>query len=101
MKYFVLGDEDTVLAFSLAGVYGQAVGNPEEADRAFTAVISDKNAGIIIITERIADLIRSRVDQYIFSSHFPLILEIPDRLGKMEGKPGIREMVNRAIGITL
>jgi vacuolar-type H+-ATPase subunit F/Vma7 len=41
------------------------------------------------------------VDRYLFTEMFPLIVEIPDRKGPLAGKPGIREMVNIAIGIKL
>ncbi|GAB1455598.1 hypothetical protein MASR2M48_09050 [Spirochaetota bacterium] len=44
---------------------------------------------------------RQRVDRYLFSDTFPLIVEIPDRRGRMAGRPTIREMVNSAIGIKL
>ena len=101
MRYFVIGDEDTVLGFQLAGVEGQEAKTPAEAEQAFDAALENGEYGIVIITERVAELIRSRVDQYVFTQTFPLILEIPDRIGKLEGKPGIREMVNGAIGVNL
>jgi len=101
MKYFILGDEDAVLGFGLVGVHGLAASNPEEARLAFNRALEDKEVGIIIITERVAELIRSQVDRYVFTQNFPLIVEIPDRLGPMAGKPGIRQMVNQAIGIKL
>ena len=46
-------------------------------------------------------MIRSIVDKYLFTESFPLIVEIPDRMGPKPGKPGIREMVNAAIGLKL
>ncbi len=101
MKYFVIGDEDTILGFGMVGVKGRQVSNESEADAAFKEALSDRENGIIIITERIADMIRPLVEHYIFTIGFPLIVEIPDRLGKMQGKPGIRELVNNAIGIKL
>ena len=101
MRYFIIGDEDAVLGFGLVGVEGKAVQNAEQAQAAFSTVLEQSDIGIIIITERIADLIRPQVDRFIFTRNFPLIVEIPDRLGPLEGKPGIREMVNQAIGIKL
>ena len=101
MKYFIIGDEDTVLGFSMVGVRGRIVSNRSEAESAFQEAISDKNVGIVIITERIAELMRHLVDRYVFTSQFPLIVEIPDRQGKVSGKADIREMVNAAIGIKL
>jgi V/A-type H+-transporting ATPase subunit F len=101
MRYYIIGDEDAVLGFGLVGVEGKAVQSAEQAQEAFSTVLEQSDIGIIIITERIADLIRPQVDRFIFTRNFPLIVEIPDRLGPLEGKPGIREMVNQAIGIKL
>jgi vacuolar-type H+-ATPase subunit F/Vma7 len=53
------------------------------------------------MTEHCADLIRSEVDEYMFSVRFPLIVEIPDRTGSAPGRPGIRELANAAIGISV
>ena len=101
MRYAIIGDEDTVLGFELVGVSGQIVRTEEDARRAFDAALEDKDVGIIIITERIADMIRPLVDKYLFTMTFPLIVEIPDRQGRSPDRPGIREMVNAAIGIKL
>lgn len=101
MKYSIIGDEDTVLGLGMVGVSGHVVENADDARRAFDAVIADRDTGIIIITERVADLIRPIVDKYVFTVSFPLIVEIPDRHGPKPGRPGIKEMVNAAIGIKL
>jgi V/A-type H+-transporting ATPase subunit F len=46
-------------------------------------------------------MIRSIVDRYLFTESFPLIVEIPGRTGTGADRPGIREMVNAAIGLKL
>ena len=101
MKYSIIGDEDTVLGFGMVGVSGKVAENADEAKRAFQALLEDKETSIIIITERIADMIRSTVDKYLFTVSFPLIVEIPDRNGTKPGRPGIKEMVNTAIGLKI
>ena len=101
MKYFVIGDDDTVLGFGMVGATGRVVRNAEEAEQAFRLAMDDNQVGIVVMTERIAELIRPLVDQFIFSGRFPLVVEIPDRRGPVEGKLGIREMVNQAIGVRL
>lgn len=101
MKYSIIGDEDTVLGFGMVGVSGKVATSAEEAQRAFQAILEDRETSIIIITERIADMIRSTVDKYLFTVSFPLIVEIPDRNGTKPGRPGIKEMVNTAIGLKL
>ena len=100
-NYFVLGDEDTVLGFALAGVEGRVVDTREQAAAGLEEALQNENAGIVLITERVAELVRERVDEFIFSRSFPLIVEITDRLGPVAGRPSLREMVNTAIGIKL
>jgi V/A-type H+-transporting ATPase subunit F len=101
MKYAIIGDEDTVLGFGIVGVLGQVATTEAETRRAFQELRADKEVSIIIITERLADKIRSLVDRYLFTESFPLIVEIPDRHGPGPGRPGIKEMVNAAIGIKI
>jgi V/A-type H+/Na+-transporting ATPase subunit F len=101
MKYYVIGDEDAVLGFGMVGVQGRCVHNTDETAQAFKNALSDHEVGIILITERIAELIRPEVDRYVFTENFPLIVEIPDWEGKLSSRPPIREMVNSAIGIKL
>lgn len=101
MNYFVVGDEDTVLGFGLVGVAGISVSGADQARAAFNDALKRDGVGIIIITERVAETIRGEVDQYMFTQEFPLIVEIPDRQGKLEGRPSLRELVNGAIGVAL
>jgi V/A-type H+/Na+-transporting ATPase subunit F len=101
MKYAIIGDEDAIIGFGILGVEGKIAANHEEAQQAFTAILEDKDIGIIIITEQIADMIRPIINKYLLTSNFPLVIEIPDRNGAKEGRPSIKEMVNTAIGIKL
>ncbi len=101
MKYYIIGDEDSILGFGMVGVKGSVVKDQEHAEMVFHQVLEDSDIGVLIITERAADLIRSLVNRQLFNQQFPLIVEIPDREGPAAGRPGIREMVNAAIGIAL
>ncbi|MGD1818049.1 MAG: V-type ATP synthase subunit F [Pleomorphochaeta sp.] len=99
MRYFVIGDEDTVLGFSLVGVYGLQATNAIQAQNAWDKAISDKENGIIIITEPVANLIKTTVDKYLFSEMFPLVVVIPGPDGQKE--KDLRTLVNEAIGVSL
>jgi V/A-type H+/Na+-transporting ATPase subunit F len=101
VNYYVIGDEDSVLGFALAGVRGRTATTEQEVRDAFQSVLKDTDVGIIIMTEPAADTIRSTVDRYTFTSEFPLILEIPDRNGPSTDRPDVRTLVNQAIGINL
>jgi len=101
MDYFLIGDEDALLGFGMVGVDGVMARNAEETRHALHQALENPDIGIILINENLASLIREEVDRYVFTREFPLILEIPDRLGKREGQKGLRDMVNEAIGIKL
>lgn len=101
MRYFVIGDQDTVLGFSLAGVEGVSVSSAQEIESAFNNVIEKSDIGIVVITERCAKKIRQQIDNYLFTNEFPLIVEIPDREGPDLERRDFRQMVNSAIGIKI
>jgi len=88
-----------VLGFSLAGVPGQVVSTPEEAVEALDAAFKTEGLGIIIISERVAHDIREHVNQYLYNTSFPLIIEIPDRDGPMEGRGTVRDQIRAAVGV--
>lgn len=99
MEYFVIGDDDTVLGFSLVGVSGIAVSDEKSVKAAWEKALEEKNNAVIIITSEAASLIRETVDQYLFSSVFPLVVEIPSRHGGHT--EDLRVLVNEAIGVSI
>lgn len=99
MEYFVIGDEDTVLGFSLVGVSGIACSSQEDVKAAWSKATEDKEHGVIIITDDCASAIRDTVDRYLFTMSFPLVVEIPSRTSK--GGTDLRELVNEAIGVSI
>lgn len=101
MKYFVIGDEDTILGFSLVGVKGDIVDTPEEARTSLNNAFQSGDIGIVIITERVADMIRQDVEHYFYNTVYPLIVEIPDRLGPKEGRGTIRDIIRSAVGVNV
>ena len=101
MQFFVIGDESTVTGFGLAGIEGEAVETADEAREALQKAFSSSEIGIIIVTERIASQLRKEMEEYVFGHHFPLVIEIPDRTGPMEGRLSIRQVVRSAIGINV
>ncbi len=98
MDYFVIGDEDTVLGFSLVGVIGQVACDKDSVEKAFDYALKRENTGIIIITISAANLIRDKVNQYMFSDEFPLLVEIPD--SKHPHGENLRELAQKAIGVS-
>ena len=81
MKYSIIGDEDTVLGFGMVGVSGKVADNPDDAQRAFKAVIEDSETAIIIITES------SFAARYFVQGAERVFLQLfPDRFGRRLNK---------------
>lgn len=101
MKVLVIGHPEAVLGFSLAGVNGQVVTTAEEADRALDAALASKEVGIILVTQDIARMLQTRVEDLKLHSTIPLVVEIPSPAGVSPDEPSLSEVVLRAIGIKL
>jgi V/A-type H+-transporting ATPase subunit F len=103
MKIGVIGDPSTVLGFRLAGVREtHETEDPKEALEVLKALFKDKEVGLIIITERIADKLRSEIDKLTKGVVTPLLVEIPDKGGAIERKVDpIKELVRRAVGVEI
>jgi V/A-type H+/Na+-transporting ATPase subunit F len=101
MKVLVIGHPDAVLGFSLAGVGGQAVTTPDEAHQALDHALAARDIGIILVTQDVARLIQTRMDDLKLHSTVPLVVEIPSPEGVSPDEPSLSEVVLRAIGIKL
>ncbi|MBN1781555.1 V-type ATP synthase subunit F [bacterium] len=99
MKFYAIGDADTVLGFNLAGVEGVVAESAEEIDAALKSAFQKEDLGIIIITERAAQKVRHEIDRYTFTTSFPLIIEIPDRKGSLEERGSVRDLIRSAVGV--
>ncbi len=99
MKFFCIGDADTVRAFRLAGIAGQVVRTPPEAAAALSSATARADCAIIILTARAAREIRGQVDTLRLERAQPLILEIPGPEGPLPGGKSLPQLVEQAIGI--
>ncbi|MEA3420358.1 MAG: V-type ATP synthase subunit F [Acidobacteriota bacterium] len=82
MKFFLIADADTLLVFSLAGIKGRTTKTREEATSTLKEALENKEVGVILITERIAETIREKVNEVILKAETPVI-EIPDVKGPL------------------
>ena len=99
MKIFLIGDEATVLGYSLAGVHGVMVRSPKEAGDALKTATQDPDMGIILITQRIASEIQSLVEEAKLKMATPIVLDFQDRKGPLADKESALDIVQRLIGI--
>jgi V/A-type H+-transporting ATPase subunit F len=101
MKVLVIGHPEAVLGFSLAGVHGQTASTAEEANKALDDALASKETGIVLVTQDIAGMIQTRMDDLKLHSTVPLVVEIPSPAGVSADQPSLGDIVLRAIGIKL
>lgn len=101
MKLRVIGHQDAVRGFALVGVEGQIATTSETVNQALDAALSDKNVGIILITEDAAALARQRMDHLTAHSTVPLVVEIPGPGGVQGDQPSLSEVIRRTTGVRI
>jgi len=100
MKIKVIGDEFASLGFSLAGIETVTVEDMDSANEKFDEALRDKEIGIILITEREADLIRDKVNKQKTEGDMPLVVEIPASSGwKEKGKA--LELIKKVLSVNV
>jgi V/A-type H+-transporting ATPase subunit F len=101
MKLLVIGNQDAVWGFALAGVRGQIATTAGELSDALDAALADKEVGIVLVTEDAANLARERVDALMVRSTIPLVVEIPGPEGPSPDRPPLSDVIRRTIGVKI
>lgn len=99
MEIVVIGNEETLTGFKLAGI--TRTYSAEDAKGSLESILNDRTVGIIMISEKCAQehqeiLNRGRKDKKKLT---PIIVEIPDNTGPIarEVDP-LQELIRRALG---
>lgn len=99
---FLISDNiDTYTGMRLAGVEGVVVHEREELREALQTAFSNKEIGIVLLTEKFGREFPELVDEVKLHHKTPLIIEIPDRHGTGRKPDFITSYVNEAIGLKL
>ncbi|HNZ26199.1 MAG TPA: V-type ATP synthase subunit F [Spirochaetota bacterium] len=103
MTFFVMGSEDVTLGFKFVGIEGVIVESDEEINAEFDNVINKRygEIGILLLTDRVSSRIEEKIMEWQLSGEYPLIVEIPDIEGRMEGKTTLLESIRKAIGLSV
>lgn len=101
MTFFVLGDEDVILGFQFVGIQGKIIESHNDADQEFDNVINGNygQIGVVLLTEKVSIMIEEKIMNWQVSGNYPLIVEIPDLDGHLEGKKTVLESIREAIGL--
>ena len=102
MKFFLLSDNvDTVTGMRLAGIEGIVVHEAEETEKALLEAMDNKDIAVILMTEKLIDLIEDKVNELKLARPSPIISEIPDRHATAKISDTISEYLAEAVGIHL
>ncbi len=75
-KIYIIGDMDTVSAFRLSGLEG-AVASPDVAAAKLEEIIGKRDAGIVLVTNNLAETLQARITDINLNMPNPVIIEIP------------------------
>lgn len=110
MKFYVIGSREIVLAFKMTGIEGTAAETRQEVLEAFTRVTGkgsfanipvDEVPRVLILTEDAASLIEEEEIEWQKTGKFPLIVEVPDINGHIEGKKSLSDAIREAVGVNV
>lgn len=99
MRFFVIADPYTYLAFALAGVEGGEAAATEDARRLFAKAREDPEVGVILITEGLAAALQPEVDEQRWEGGTPLVVEIPALSGPLPRTETLLERLHVLMGL--
>ena len=97
-KIAVLGERDSVVAFSALGLTVFPVESGQEAEQTFRKVVKSDEYAIIYVTETYYSVLEDDIDK-IKDRAVPAVILIPGRDGSLGlGRTALDKAVERAIG---
>ncbi len=101
MNITVIGDNETVTGFRLAGIRSAYSVKTQTIKEVLGKVLSDGKTEIIVITENFANFLREDIEK-IKERGRPIIVEVPDKNGPQGyAQKSIQEIIKRAVGIEI
>ncbi len=102
MKFFLISDNvDTVTGMRLAGIEGVVVHGAEETEKTLLEAMDNEEIAVILMTDKLIDLIEDKVNELKLTRPSPLISAVPDRHASVDVTASISRYVREAIGIKL
>jgi len=95
----LIGNVDTLIGLRLAGVKGVVVHEKEEIIKSFENAFKNKQIQVVLITEKLADIVSDFILDIRLNRRYPLIVEIPDRHGAKKPSDSILKFIEESMGI--
>ncbi len=99
MRFFLIGDKDTVLAFSLLGIDGVVTSSKVDTLRALNQAVRCDEIGIVLITEKLAEEIQETIKEILTKKRCHLILQIASIYGPLQRRCSLEDFVHSALGV--
>ena len=99
MKIAAFCDKDTAVGMRLAGVEDLFISNNNSLE-VWNQIKERDDIGILFVTEKITEDIEKHLKDFRLRNNVPIIVEIPDKKGKIEGHENfISHLIKKAVGI--
>lgn len=101
MRVAVIGNQEMVLGFALAGVKRvERARTPGEAEGALHRCLQDADIGVIFVSEQLAEGMRATITaRERKGTMYPLIIEVPGKEGPIGREDPMRKIVRTAVGV--
>jgi len=100
-SYHIIGDADTILGFSFAGVQGDAVKTADEARTAFRKALGDSTTVVLILTEEVEEMLADEVSEHRQTAEPPYVTVIEGLHGPVGHRVSLQDIINEAVGVKL
>ncbi len=102
MKIFLISDNTHTLAgMRLAGIEGIVVHERKEILKELEKIKGNKDLGILLITELLAERVQQEINEMKISKALPIIVEIPDRHGSRRSYDILTKTIKESIGLKI
>lgn len=100
-EFHILGDEDTVLGFSFAGVSGTVVADLDEARRVFLNEVRAKRHRILMLTEVVEQMLDDEVNAHRLTASAPYLVVVGDIAETKVARKNLQQTIQEAVGIRI
>lgn len=102
MRFYLLSDNiDTLMGMRLAGIEGRVIHDAEEVEAALNQLAADETVGVILMTDKLAELCPQLVTDLKLNRKRPLLVSVADRHGAGQLSQNITKYVREAVGIEI
>lgn len=99
-SYLICDNRELLIGMRLAGIEGVIANTRERVLEEIKKVLSDKEIGIVIITEKVLSLAEEEIMKLKLERKYPLITAIPDK-DKQKREDYIAKYIRESIGIKI